>query len=341
MNLKHTYFRYLVATVVLAAAFVFPSKSKATSYPEVEPNETEAQATVVNNFTAGDSITGSGNAPNGDVDYFKLNLASQGAPGIYLDQLTFGPVNTGSGGEIHGIPSPFGFQYTPEQVILQSALGTGGVGSPTVDQFFTFGPATSLYYNVPSGASASQYTVTLSITPVAPQILPQTFQPGAITINTVGVAKTSTGIQQPTDLWVYDGNTFTAIPGYGNHNAPGSSGSTLTRNFAPGKYIVAISTDIANNQNAPPDDAYRAGYQTNAAGILVESGVGGSTGTNLSFTITDSSGNPVTVPESKSGSFDIKFVEFTVVPEPSTWMLLISGSAGMAFTAWRRRAQRR
>jgi hypothetical protein len=155
------------------------------------------------------------------------------------------------------------------------------------------------------------------------------YQQGLITMNWLGQGHSS-----DTDMWVYDGN-FNAIPGYGNDDESplgGSPGtgvtlqSWLARNYAPGTYYIAVSNfALANNQGSPSDDDFRTGTVLDFRDIVANSST--TTNVNLAFTIADSTGVSLAVPNTKAGPFDVNWFCFTVVPEPSAWGLVIAGAA--------------
>jgi hypothetical protein len=163
----------------------------------------------------------------------------------------------------------------------------------------------------------------MTTTPVVPVPI-GSYVPGLITISTFGQGHTS-----DTDLWVYDSN-LNAIAGYGNDDestlaaSPGN-GSTLQswlpRNYAPGRYYIAMSTfQHAGVSPSPSDDDFRTGSLLDFPDIAAASST--TTNVNMTFTIADSGGSSLQVPNTKVNAFDINWFVFDVVPEPSSLALL-------------------
>jgi hypothetical protein len=332
---------------VLSAAVLTLGTAQVVSaavFPEVEPNDNKAGANAVGPMVPGDSITGVTTGSSTTVagpasaDNFLISFPAA-VPGIYRNRLVLTSQTLAHVGTIRGL--------------TQTDLGAGIGGAPTAgsdatlqtsstatvppryNQFYTFGQPTQMYYRVTGVATTTaDYSSTLENVRVTPTNI-GTYVPGNITITTIGQGHTT-----DTDFWVYDG-AFNAIPTYGNDDesvAGGGTGATLqsllTRNYAPGTYYVAMSNfAVANNQPAAGDDDFRTGTLMDFAGVVMNSST--STTANLTFTITDSAGTTLQVPNTHASQFDINWFEFTVVPEPGTLGLL---AAGLPLLFRRRRA---
>ena len=123
--------------------------------------------------------------------------------------------------------------------------------------WYGFGKQEEIYFRVTgTSTTIAPYTATLSTHAIAPDVVPGSFQPGVITITTVGQ-----GHNTDTDLWVYDAG-FDAMPTLGNDDVlnGGTFQSTLVRAFPPGTYYLALSSyNLCNDQPAPSDDDYTQG----------------------------------------------------------------------------------
>src|SRR5262249_8346625 len=149
-------------------------------------------------------------------------------------------------------------------------------------EWYGFGRGEQIYYRVSGSTATTQpYTATLTTTQVQPQSAHTIFQPGMITITN------SSSFQfADLDIWVYDAN-LNAIPGYGRDQP---EPMTLTKNYAPGTYYVAVTkANFANNQPQPP-----AAGETLSQPVLdfVDASLTSSTlfFSDVSVTISDSAG---------------------------------------------------
>ena len=307
-----------IARILTTCGVATSSVSAQTNFPEIEPNETKAQATLVNNMVAGDTITGNSTgatAAAGPTSQDTFRVKTGPLPlGIYRHRLT---ITTTAGleghtGTIRGLSQSGGVPQSGTDVSLQSS--SPFTTPARFNQWYGFGKSEEIYYRVTGSATTTaDYTATLDSMQVSPTVL-GTFQTGSITITTVG----QTGANQTdTDLWVYDSN-LAAIPNFGNDDEPfpgTTHGSTLTRNFNAGTYYLAISNfNLANNQPAASDDSFNSGAVTDFANAVVDSSSTGSAAgpLNCSFTITDSSTVAAPVSALKTGPFDILWFQFSV-----------------------------
>lgn len=302
-------------------------------FPEVEPNDSKATANVFT-LAVSDGVTGNSIAATGTgLDYFRVRTTA--APlGIYRHRL----VMTVASGTVFPTATIRGLnQVAPTPGPWPGPVGTAGttdttfqtaftpVGTATrVNQWYGFGKQEELYYRLAGSAtSIADYTSVLETVPVIPTAIAGSFNPGSISISTVGQGHTT-----DTDLWVYDSN-LDAIPGYGNDDESLNGGTTgtgttlqsfLKRNYTPGTYYIALSNfQLGNNMGSPCDDDFGTGALMDFANIVVNS----STTVNLNMTFTISDGvNTVQVANTKVGQFDINWFSFTVVPAPSSLALL-------------------
>lgn len=320
----------VVCPYALACAICSSAVAR-TDFPEIEPNNSKAQATFVAGMTNGDRLTGITTSGSGvGFDYFDLHLAPS-APGIYRHRLVINSPISGHVGTIRGLNQVEGVIGDSDFTAQSSAPGTL---PPFFNQWYGFGTPGQLYYRVAGTADTTQpYTVTLETQQVTPQSLGQ-FQTGELTITTVGL-----GHLNDTDLWVYDSN-FNPIADFGNDNTPllpGQTGivlqSTLTRDFAPGVYYLALSdANFANNLASPEDDENRNGVVLDFGGAALNSG--SVLGLNLAFAIGPSDGVLRPFAAVKAGAYDVNWYRFEVVPAPGAAALL--GLAGMAGARRRR-----
>ncbi|MBL9030086.1 MAG: hypothetical protein JNM80_00085, partial [Phycisphaerae bacterium] len=302
------------------------------NFPEVEPNETKGQATMVVGMAPGDTLSGNSTGTSTTVagaasaDTFLIKVAP--APlGLYRNRLVITTTGTaGHSGSIRGLNQVAAAQapWLPGMVI-----GTPGVTDTTIqtssatstpprfNQWYGFGKEEEIYYRVTGTASTtSDYLVTLEQLPIAPTPIASTFAPGDITITTLGQGHSS-----DTDIHVYDAN-FNPIVGSSNDDeaaaavsgVPGATGATLQsalkRSYAPGTYYLAIgSFNTCNNLPSPSDDDFRTGAILDFPNALATS----STATNVNVAFSISDGVVTTpVPSTRAGIFDINWYSFTV-----------------------------
>lgn len=319
----------LMATAALFSASVALAQSTA----EVEPNETRANATVVTapmqpghtlTGTTTGSVTTAGAATS--LDQFRVKTEVT-APGVYRYRLVITTSGAaGHTGSIRGLTQVGATQapWLPGEAVGVATTTDAAVqtsSSATVparfNQWYGFGKGEELYYRITgSTTTTAPYTVTLEREPVTVTDIGN-FEVGNITIKTFGLGHTT-----DTDFWVYDG-AFNAIRGYGNDDeaafavsgVSGALGTTLQgaiqRNFAAGTYYLAISNyNLSNDQPSPSDDDFRTGALMDFPNAVLNSA--SSVNLNLKFSVTDSTGVPVEVANTKVGPFDVNFFRFTV-----------------------------
>jgi hypothetical protein len=301
-------------SLVLACSSAFAQ----TNHLEIEPNSNKAEATVPTAcLTAGDTLTGmttgatvtAGSTLPTSVDYWRVQTCAL-PPAIYRHQLALttgglaGHTGTLRGLNQTGTVGVGGVAGTTDTVIQTSLVTT----TPArMNQWYGFGTSEQLYYRVAGTASTTaNYVATLSTTQVTP-VDAGNYLPGTITISALGQ-----GHATDTDMWLYDGS-FNAIPGYGNDDPPTPTGSPskLTRTFAAGTYYVAICDfNFANNQVAASDDGWVTGALMDFPDVATNSTI--AAGLNCAFSITDTSGTPVQAAVTKTSSFEVVWVKFTV-----------------------------
>jgi len=334
--------RQWFASSIVIASLV---SSAFAQYMESEPNDSRAQA---NAFTLnpGEWVQGVSMGSTGsEQDYFLVRTAAA-APAIYRYRLVLTSDIVGHTGEIRGQgqnPAPPGPWTGPvgtgngnEGWVQRSSSATN---PPRFVQWYGFGRQEQIYYRVTGTSSTTEpYRATLERLEITPTNL-GTFQPGTITISTIG------GTVLNTDLWVYDGN-FNAIPGYGNDNESTDGGGTgttnqslLRRDYAPGVYYLALTRwDLVNEQGSPSDDRWRTGgmlFPENAGAVL--SSASTTTSATFTFTVTDSTG-PQSFSFTGMESYEIKWFRFEVVPEPASVVALSVGVVSLL--GFRRRRAR-
>ena len=307
---------------VALAMGAFASSASAQS-TESEPNDSKAAANVVNGLNDGNTITGNSTgsstttAGTTSADYFSVTLASR-TPGIYRYRLVLTTTGTaGHVGTIRGLTQTAGVPNAGTDAAFQTS--STATTPPRYNQFYSFGAGSTLYYRVTgAAATTADYVATLESVAVSPTNI-GSFTEGSITINTVGQGHTT-----DTDMWVYD-SSFNAIPGYGNddHFGGATLGSTLTRDYTPGTYYIAMTNfGFANEQGAAADDDFRTGSVMDFPGIAVNSST--TINLNMAFTISDTDGNSLQVANTKVSQYDINWFMFQVeaIPEPASLGLL-------------------
>jgi hypothetical protein len=317
------------------------TSAMAVNFPELEPNDTKAAANIVPGIVAGDTITGNSTGTSTTVpgaasaDYYDLRVGALPA-GIYRHRLVLTSNTLGQTGTLRGLGQVAAPADTSPGIPWDGVVGAANATDTTVqtsstvttppryNQWYGFGKQERLYYRVTGAATTTaDYVATMETVPVVPVPI-GAYVPGLITINSAGQGHSS-----DTDLWVYDSN-FNAIAGYGNDDESTLAGSPaggttlqswLPRNYAPGTYYIAMSTfQTSPNTPSPSDDDFRTGTLMDFPDSINNSST--TTNVNLTFTIADSGGTSLQVPNTKVGAFDINWFVFTVVPEPTSIAML-------------------
>ncbi len=276
---------------------------------ELEANDSKATATVVDCLEPGRFIEGSstgstitGTGLINSADYYRVKTCS--APlGIYRHRLTLTTIGLpGHTATIRGLTQTAGVINAGTDAVVQTALTTasGDLPARTV-QWYGFGKEEEIYYRVTGTASTTgTYSSTPATTAVVPVQATQTYAPGDITISRI-VGSTTNG-----DFWVYDSG-FNALACYGMDDPePG----TLTANFGPGTYYIAMSvSNLANDQPSCPPNTLLTGIVTDFSNAVANSS--NATNSNVGLSITDGL-IAEDIPLVKPGAFGIAFVRFTV-----------------------------
>ncbi|MDZ4771866.1 MAG: hypothetical protein SGI72_01895, partial [Planctomycetota bacterium] len=311
--------------VALATAMLATSSFAQTSFPEVEPNSTKAEATAVTGIVAGDSITGTSTGIVTTVastlvttlDTYRIKNSALPL-GIYKHTLTITSAVVGHTGTIRGLnqtgtAGTASTGGTPGTVdtLIQTSSTTSVNPPPRSNVWYGFGKQEELYYRVTGGAATTAaYTSTLSTAGITATVLPQAFESGsAITVTTVGQAVADT------DIHIYDSN-LDAIPGASNDDE-GPVGATiqsrLIRTLPAGTYYLAVGRFSTAWNIADPADEDFIGTLMDFPGSLVCSSLTPTTGTDdRDFQISAANGifnqaNTITAPD----SYSIQWFQFT------------------------------
>jgi len=299
--------------LMLAVSAPLAAARAQTSFPEIEPNETKATATAAACLVAGDSVTGTSTgsvttAGPTSVDTFRVQTCALPL-GIYEHRLTLATAN---GGSIRGVTQTgtigVGGTPTTTEIELQSNQTTPS----RFNVWYGFGKGEEIYYRVTgAAATTTPYAATLSTTPITATPVAGAFNPGSITITTVGQGHTT-----DTEVWVYD-STLTAIPGFGNDDVitPFSRQSNLVRTYAAGVYYVAITQySFSNNLGAANDDDWVSGPCTDFANVAVQGINTHLASMPINFSISDgATTTPVAaVLNATSNEHEVRWFTFTV-----------------------------
>lgn len=322
----------LVLCVCMSVTLIVGSYAQ---FFESEPNDTrfEANHFVMDHgqWLEGTSIGSTGS----EVDYFRVQTVGM-TPSVYRYRLILTSETPGHVGEIRGQgqiaapagpwPGPVGTGAGNEGFIQRSNTATD---PPRFVQWYGFGYQESIYFRVNGTSSTGlPYRATLDRLEITPTDL-GSFQPGTITISTIG------GTSVNTEIWVYDAN-FNPIPGYGNDDESvdgGGTGATtqslLVRDYTPGVYYLALSRfQLTNGLGSPCDDDFRTGamlYPENGNAVLSSPTT---TITPIGFTFTDSAGTQ-SFTSASFGPYEIQWYRYEVVPEPASCVALAAGLTGL------------
>ncbi len=320
--------RRTARAMALLAACLGATAARAVERPEIEPNNTKAQADLNGPFllSPGDSVSGvttgtSTTTPGtGSADYFRIRTTAQ-PPGIYRRTLQLATVGApGHTASLRGITQSAGVLAPTSDT---SAQVSSSLTSPArTVAWYGFGREEEIYYRVVGGTmTTGPYIATLASTPVVPVVVPGTIYGGIVRISAAPVSPSTID----TDTWLYDA-ALNAIPGAGNDDvfgSPAGGPSSFTRTLAPGEYTLAIApAQLSNNQSSPADDDVRNGVALDFPDAVLCSLVNGSgpsaTGGVL-VTIDDSFNPPATVQVSFDPATigEVKFIRFTLLPDPN------------------------
>ncbi|MBL8861061.1 MAG: hypothetical protein JNK02_03535 [Planctomycetes bacterium] len=333
--------------LVGAVAILATGALAQTTTPEIEPNETKAQATTngIVVMVAGDKLTGTTTgsstvtpgAASADTWHVKTGPL---APGIYRHTLAITTIGTaGHTGSIRGLnqtdpggalPSVIGTTDTA----FQSSSTTTAI--PRSNSWYGFGRGEELYYRVTGTASTTlAYEATLSTAPIAPVVVPGTFAPGVITFSTVGQTTVDT------DIHLFDGNLVVVDDASNDDEsvAEGGTGATLQsqlrRTLTAGTYYLAIGRfNTATNDNTPGTDDFGTGAVLDFPDMIACSSTtqAAAPGADYDVLITDTAGSvPVVVLGPVAEPFSIMFVRITVgSPAPPITAFCFGDGTGAA-----------
>jgi hypothetical protein len=285
-----------------------------TSFPELEPNGTKAEATPAVGLVAGDTLDGTttgtsataGNSAVTSADTFRVKLAALPS-GVYRHTLvltTAGAV--GHVGSLRGVDQTAGVILPATDIAFQTSSAT--IAVPRSNTWYGFGKQEEQYYRVTGVVgTTAPYVSTLSTVAITPIAVAGAFNPGTITVTTAGQGHTS-----DTEIYVYDGN-LNPVP-LGHNDSPSatdSTVSTVTVTLAAGTYYVAVSNfNTSNNQSD-----LNPGEQWDDDNLLEfpDAMANTSTTTNLNVAFSVSDGTTTTnQAATKAAAFDIVWATFTV-----------------------------
>jgi hypothetical protein len=294
-----------------SAALVLASLAGAqVANPEVEPNDTKAQATPAASggagMASGDFITGETTGASTSIagaasaDYFRVKTVA--APlGIYRHQLALTSDTLFQTGTLRGL-NQTGSSATGGLIgSVDAVFQTAPTATRTV-QWYGFGKGEEIFYRVTGTASTSAgYTATLSTDAVSPLIVADTIVSGAVRFGPAA------GNTADIDYWLYDAN-LDPVPGAGRDD--GTPLGVATFNLAPGVYTLAISNfNAGNNLASPPGESF-FGNVLDFPGAFACSST--TTGVNCNVDITSDEGTVTTFDAFKQSAFDVVFIQFTV-----------------------------
>jgi subtilisin-like proprotein convertase family protein len=254
--------------VAAMLSLVFSAGAIAANNPEVEPNNTKAQATLCNSgglgMDIGDTITGtttgsSGTAGATSSDYFLVQTKAR-ALGIYRYRLAFTSAVAGHTISIRGLSQTGGVVTAGTDAGIQNHSSALVTGARSV-QWYGFGRQERIYVKVTgTTTTTAQYTGTLSVDAVVPTDV------SGVVDGTVTIKKGTATATPNADIIVMD-SALNPVPGF-LFDEPDATG--LVRDFTAGTYYVAFGTfNTCNDQPSPSDDTRRTGSVTDFPNVLV------------------------------------------------------------------------
>jgi hypothetical protein len=289
--------------------------SAQTAFVESEPNSTKSEATPVICMHSGDTLSGTTNGTDAtpgstslaSVDTFLIQTCPlpPGIYGHYLIGLDNAHTGTVRGLDQTGTPGSGGLPGTND-VALQT---TQHFSAPSM-LWFGFGKQEKVYVRIQGNGGPAAYMVTLGTSPMYVRWMDNTFQPGPITISTVGLTSVNT------DLVLLDSN-FDPVPGGTNDDEfpVASKQSRLTRTLSAGVYYLGImGGDVASGIQAPNDEGFPTGNLTDFPGAVVNGSIGT---TSFPFTITNGTTTSVQGTD-QPVAFQVGWFRFTVGAYPAT-----------------------
>ncbi|MFO0857787.1 MAG: hypothetical protein U0640_10570 [Phycisphaerales bacterium] len=302
-NMKNVFGLALVASCGLA----MPVLAQVT---ETEPNETKANADTVGviNLPAvnGPALTGTTTGAStttpglASADTFRVRTAVM-TPGIYRNRLIITTGGTvGHGGTIRGLAQPTVGTITPGSDNIAQTASTATTPA-RFNQWYTFGPASEMYYRVTGGSTTTApYVVNYEVAPVATIPVVGTITAGNVQIRDTG--------SNDIDFWVYD-SSFNPIAGFGS-DEPEATG--VTRSMVPGTYYLAFARFSGMNNLASAAPETFGGTVLDFPGAFLS---GSNTAGTVIPTFTSSSGTvtaTTTTFVANTNAFDVPFYQFTV-----------------------------
>jgi hypothetical protein len=307
-----------------------------TNYPEIEPNDTKATATVVGAMAPGDTLTGnstgSATTPGAaSLDTWDVTTTAAPSPGIWQYQLNINEASgTGHTMTIRGLNQGAG--------VIGTVDSTAQTASPAISRsvrWYANEQPSRIYLRVTGTASTTaDYVITLSRTQVTPTDLGN-FDAGPLYVTTVGQSTTDT------ELWLYN-SSFNPIVDAGNDDESTAEGgpnnttqSRLQRNLPPGNYFLAIATqNMSNNLASPTTDRQRNRVVMDFPNAICTSSAPG-TNDNHNFTIGNRcTGSSQAYTDNSSQHFlTVTFYSFTLtgtqLPDPVTFTAGSASPAGI------------
>ena len=219
----------------LLLAVGLPTAVFAVDYPEIEPNETKAQALTNGAFTlaAGDSVSGSttgtstltAGAASADTFLVKTTPA---ALGIYRHRLVITtPGTAGHTGTIRGLASTSTGATAGGDSTFQTSSSSTTPGR--MNQWYGFGKEEQIYYRVTGGSTTTaDYTSTLSTDVITPAAFATSPEAGTMTI----FHDVATNSAYDRDMFLFDSN-FNPIAGIDDGDA-----IALSVTLSPGTYYI-------------------------------------------------------------------------------------------------------
>jgi len=299
-------------TFVLACVAGLPLGAMAANFPEIEPNDTKAQATANGTFTLApnDTITGNSiSVATTGIDTFRIRTPAA-SQAIYRHRLTITSATVGHTGSIRGFSAAASGVNTLTDIAVQTSSSTTIPGRML--QWYGFGQQEELFIRVTgAAATTSDYVVTkdaaLTITPVA---ISDSIAAGSITIR----PNLATQNAYDTDVWLYNSN-FNPIAGYDDPDSLG-----ITTNLADGVYYFAMGDFNACNNLQVTSGTFTSGNVLDFAGSMVGADSSPNSATPMAIEVVHSGGTSTATGIALQGGstpWQIVWFTFTVGTGPS------------------------
>ena len=220
-------------------AACLPTVAMAVNFPEIEPNETKAQALTNGAFTlvAGDTLTGTTTGTSTTVagaasaDTYLVKTSPLPLGSIYRHRLAITTAGgVGHTGSIRGLASTATGAIAGGDSTFQSSTTSTFSVPIRMNQWYGFGKEEQLYYRVTGAVgTTTAYVSTLSTTTITPSVQAGSIEAGTITIDK-GIASPVTD----KDMILFDSN-FNPIAGIDDPDT-----QALSVNLAAGTYYFAL-----------------------------------------------------------------------------------------------------